>query len=125
MKKKTTFLTKAVIMLFAALFSLTGARAETSAKLTIHDGTATNSRVPVYGSNVKSNFSKSQFIIPKADLTDMAGGTIKVMTFYANDEQANWGPDAKFDVYLYEVSTSTTTLSSLQQWSTLTKVLTI
>ena len=114
---------KAALMLLAALFSLTGARAETSAKLTIYDGnSSTNTNVPVSGSNVKNNFSKSQFIIPATKLTAMAGGDITVMTFYANDEQANWGPDAKFDVYLYEVSTSTTTLSSLQQWSTLTKV---
>lgn len=116
MKRKTTFLTKAAMLLIVALFSLTGVRAET---LTVHNGTTTNNIVPVYG-NWVDNYSKSQFIIASSDLDEMfAGSIITGMTFYASQSSSSWG-NAKFDVYLSEVSE--TTISALKGWNTLTKV---
>ena len=100
--KKTTFLTKAFTMLIAVLFSLTGARAATSVRLTINDGTATNTQVPVNGAQVGDNYIRSQFIIPKGQLAGMAGGTITTLIFYAQQDVVNWYSEAKFDVYLYE-----------------------
>lgn len=115
MKRSKTFLTKAAMLLIVALFSLTGVRAET---LTVHNGTTTNNIVPVYG-NWVDNYSKSQFIIASSDLDKMFAGSITGMTFYASQSSSSWG-NAKFDVYLSEVSE--TTISALKGWDTLTKV---
>ena len=100
--KKTTFLTKAAALLIVALFSLTGARAATSVRLTVYDGSVTNTQVPVNGAQVGDNYIRSQFIIPKGQLAGMAGGTITTLIFYAQQDVVNWYSEAKFDVYLYE-----------------------
>ena len=117
MKSKTTLLTKALTLLFVALFSLTGARAES---LTVYDGTTTNEYVPVRMTRLNNTTSgQSQFVIPSDQLQSMIDGTISVMTFYANNQNINWG-SPEFDVYLSEISESS--ISALKDWSTLTKV---
>ena len=80
MKRKTTFLTKALTLLFVMLFSLTGARAET---LTVYNGTATSQYVPAF-MYYFDYFAKSQFIIPAAQLSAMNGSTITAVKFYAD-----------------------------------------
>ncbi|MBQ7528151.1 MAG: choice-of-anchor J domain-containing protein [Bacteroidaceae bacterium] len=100
--KHKNILTKAAALLIVALFSLTDASATTSVRLTVNDGTATNYQVPVYGAQVGDNCIRSQFIIPSAELSGMAGGQITSLIFYANEEVVNWYSEAKFDVYLYE-----------------------
>ena len=86
-------------------------------QITVNDGTTTNGYVPIYGYYV-DNITKSQFIIPAENLTDMAWGTINKMTFYAEADK-NWGA-AQFEVYMTE--TSETTLSALADYGTMTKV---
>ena len=86
--------------------------------LTVNDGTATNNYVPVYGTWV-DNITKSQFIIPAADLTAMQYDTITKMTFYASNDTIEWGA-AMFDVYVTE--TSETTVSALVDYSSMTQV---
>lgn len=83
----------------------------------MNDGTKTNEYVPIYG-YYADEISKSQFIIPASALADMAWGTISKMTFYAQADK-NWGA-AQFEVYMTE--TSETTLSSLADYGTMTKV---
>ena len=100
--KHKNILTKAFAMLIVALFSLTGARAATSVRLTVYDGSVTNTRVPVNGAQVGDAYIRSQFIIPKGQLAGMAGGTITTLIFYAQQDVVNWYSEAKFDVYLYE-----------------------
>ncbi len=89
-----------------------------SVTLTVNDGTGTNEYVPVYGLYTDS-YSRSQFIIPATSLTDMAWGQIKKMTFYCSQTTDSWG-DNEFKVYLSE--TSGTTLSSLNDWNSMTRV---
>ena len=87
--------------------------------LTVNDGTTTNSYVPIYGWYV-DNITKSQFIIPAADLAAMQWGTINQLTFYASTSSTAWGA-ATFEVYMTE--TSETTLSELADYSTMEKVM--
>lgn len=103
MKGKTTFLAKAFLMLFAVLFSLTGARAD---EFTVYaDGTATSANVPVEGYWADS-YQKSEFVIAQAELTPMAGNDITRMTFYLSTPAAvAWG--GNFQVFVKEVSETT------------------
>ena len=86
--------------------------------ITVNEGTTTNSYVPVYGLWV-DNITKSQFIIPAADLAAMQMGTLNKLTFYSSNTNVSWGA-ATFDVYLTE--TSATTLSDLADYNTMTQV---
>ena len=89
--------------------------------LTVNNGTQTNDYVPVYGYYV-DNKSYSQFIIPATNLADMLWGIIDKMTFYGSNKGSNphWD-DAQFEVYMAE--TTETTLSTLADWDTMTKVM--
>lgn len=78
----------------------------------------TNQYVPIYGYYC-DEFSRSQFIIPAANLENMLYSNLKGVTFYATDGSVSWG-NATFDVYLSEVSE--TTISELKDWSSLDKV---
>ena len=88
-----------------------------TATLTVKEN-LTNGVVPVYG-YWTDNLTKSQFIIPIADIEDMTFGVINSMTFTAAESSVSWGT-AKFDVYVKEVDE--TTLNSLKNWTTLEKV---
>lgn len=77
-----------------------------------------NEYIPVYGYYC-DELSRSQFIIPAANIEDMLNSTINGMTFYAAQTSVNWGA-AKFDVYLSEVNS--TTINSLKDWNSLEKV---
>lgn len=86
--------------------------------LTVNDGTATNSCVPIYGLWV-DDITKSQFIIPATALSAMQYGTIDKLTFYASNANVNWGA-AEFSVYLTE--TNETTVSALADYNAMTQV---
>ncbi|MBQ9295193.1 MAG: C10 family peptidase [Bacteroidaceae bacterium] len=88
-----------------------------SATLEVTTGLS-NAVVPVYG-YWADDYSRSQFIIGEADLDYLQNASINGMTFYAFTSSADWG-DARFDVYLSEVSQST--ISALKSWDTLEKV---
>lgn len=73
--------------------------------LTVNDGAATNTYVPLYGTYAdKVGRGNSQFIIPAADMEDMDGGTINQMIFYY-DGTPTWSSNNNpvFNVYLKEV----------------------
>ena len=86
--------------------------------ITVNEGTATNSMVPVYGLWTDGN-SNSQFIIPATDLESLMFGNITKLTFYASNANISWGA-ASFTVYMTE--TSETTLSGLVDWNTMQQV---
>ena len=78
--------------------------------LTVHNGTATNAYVPVYGYYADA-YLKSEFVIPSSELTDIANSNDPIisMTFYASESSASWG-NANFQVFLSEITE--TSLSS-------------
>ncbi|MBQ6307940.1 MAG: choice-of-anchor J domain-containing protein, partial [Bacteroidales bacterium] len=88
--------------------------------ITVNDGTNTNGFVPVYGLWVDS-YTKTQFIIPAADLTAMTGKLIQKMTFYASNANVSW-TGAQFEVYVAEVDYTAFDAATLVDWATMTKV---
>lgn len=88
-------------------------------QITVNDGTATNSYVPIYGLWV-DNYTKSQFIIPAASLEALMWDTITTLTFYTSAAVDSW-EDARFEAYMG--SAQNTTLSGLVDWTSLTKVM--
>ncbi len=86
--------------------------------ITVNDGTTTNGYVPIYGFYC-DDITKSQFIIPAADLTALVGGTITKLTFYASQSSVSWGA-AEFNVYL--TTTSETGVTALADYTTMTQV---
>ena len=111
MRKKSLLF--ALLLAFMAPFA-----AQAQEELTVCNGTTTNGNVPIYGTWCDS-YTRSQFIIPAADLEEMVNGTISQMTFYASADKT-WG-NAQFEVYMSE--TTETTLSALVDWSTMNKVM--
>ena len=109
--KRKTFLAKALTMLFAVLFSITGARAEET--LTVYDGTDQSNTVPAYMFYF-DDFTRSQFVIPSDALTPMAGGgTISAITFYT-DQTADYTSASTVDVFMKEVDYTTITAFELK-----------
>ena len=93
---------KVFLTLTMLLLAFTGVmRAQ---ELTVHDGTATNGYVPVYGFYADA-YNKCEMVYPAAELNEMAGGTINGMTFYASQSSVSWG--ANFQVFLAEVTDAT------------------
>jgi hypothetical protein len=89
-------------------------------ELTVHDGTTTNSYVPVYGFYVDC-YQRSQFVMPAEELTDMVNGEISKMTFYlSNPASGAW--NGVFQVYMTEVDY--TAISTFIDPSTATTVFT-
>ena len=76
--------------------------------LTVYDGTAANQYIPMYGYYF-DDYTKSECIIPATDLTDMVGGTITAITFYAKTvgtSNSTWANTSQ-TVFLKEVSGTT------------------
>ena len=100
---------KMFFTLFAMLaFLLPMVRAQET--LTVNDGTATNSYIPVYGMWVDTEGQCSEFIIPAESLAEMTGGTISKLTFYIKTS-ATYAWASVHNVYMKEVDG--TTLSTL------------
>lgn len=87
-------------------------------RLTLNDGTTTNNYVPIYGTYVDEG-TRSQFIIPEADLEELEWDSIKGLTFYASQSGVDWGA-AQFAIYLAEAPE--TTLSEEADWTAMTLV---
>ena len=96
---------KRLLSLMLLCFAVFGvARAQET--LTVHDGTATNGYVPVYGFYADA-YLKCEMVYPAAELGDMDAGTITGMTFYASTPaDDSWG-SANFQVFLTEVANAT------------------
>ena len=54
-----------------------------SGEITLHDGTTTNGYVPVYGFYCDA-YLKAEYVLPAAELADMANGDINSMKFYSS-----------------------------------------
>ena len=92
---------KLLLFLLTLMFGFCTLQLSAQETLTIHDGTTTNSYVPVYGFYADA-YLKAEFVVPANDLVDMTGGTITSMKFYATQSSVSWG-NANFQVFLTEV----------------------
>lgn len=72
-------------------------------ELLVHDGTTTNSYIPMYGHYVDTKGELSEFIIPSDDLASISGRTITALKFYSSSTSISWGA-AQFKVYVKEVT---------------------
>ena len=70
--------------------------------LTVYDGTDLNNRIPAY-IYYFDDFTRSQFVIPAADLEEMTGRPIRSMTFYTYNANIPYTTGSNADVYLMEV----------------------
>lgn len=93
-----------VLMLLMATFMPWAAKAQET--VTVFNGTATSSYIPMYGSFF-DDYTKSECIIPATELTDMDGGTITAITFYAKTVGARSWANTNQKVFLKEVSSTT------------------
>jgi len=99
---------KRVFLPFMMLCLLFVGKAQAQETLTVCDGTATNSYIPVFGLWM-DDFTKSEMIYPSEMLDDMVGGDIASLTFYISQPAtAAWDGD-EFNVYLMEVDATTLT----------------
>ena len=76
-----------------------------SGELTIHDGTTTNSYVPVYGFYADA-YLKSEAVYPAAELAEMMNSNINSIKYYSSNSNVSWG-SANFQVFLTEVNDNT------------------
>jgi len=109
-KKNYSFMKRFVRQLIMILGMFLGLLANGNAwgqnTLTIHDGTVTNSYVPVYGFYTDA-YLKCEFVYPASELTDMVGSSISSMKFYLSSPATDsWG-NANFQVFLKEISGTT------------------
>jgi len=103
------------MMLLLALFAPWAAKAQT---LTVCDGTVTNSYIPIYGYWADAA-QHNQMIYPASELTDMVGMSIDAMKFYLNSG-ATGNNIGSWTIKFGE--TTATTLSGLDETTTLTQV---
>ena len=75
--------------------------------LTVHDGTATNGFVPVYGYYADA-YLKAEFVYPASELVDITTNNDPIigLKFYAQESNVSWG-SANFQVFLTEVADAT------------------
>ncbi|MBQ6101144.1 MAG: choice-of-anchor J domain-containing protein [Bacteroidales bacterium] len=91
---------KVFSLMMMLLLAITGfVRAD---ELTVHDGNATNSYVPVYGYYADA-YLKCEMVFPASELSDMNGGEISSLKFYASTPNVSWG-SANFEVFVTEVA---------------------
>ena len=76
------------------------------ATLTVYDGTTTSNYVPMYVYYF-DDFTRSQHIIPAADLADMSGGTINAITYYTTNSNIPYTTVSTVEFYLTEVGYTT------------------
>ncbi|MCR5036888.1 MAG: choice-of-anchor J domain-containing protein [Bacteroidales bacterium] len=93
---------KVFLLLTMLLFAFTGIMK--ADELTVHDGSATNGYVPVYGYYADA-FLKAEFVYPAEELADMDGADINGLTFYASQSSVDWG--ANYQVFMAEVADAT------------------
>ena len=68
----------------------------------MYDGTGSNGYVPTY-MGYWDDFTRSQYVIPAADLAEMNGATISALTFYTTTQNVPYTSVSTADVYLMEV----------------------
>ena len=88
-----------LLLLVVAAFTTAFAQQE----LTVYEGEGgTNGYVPTY-MGYWDDFTRSQYVIPAADLAEMNGGTISALTFYTTSQNVPYTSVSTADVYLMEV----------------------
>ena len=95
-----------LLILLLAIFMPWQAKAQET--LTVYDGTGDNQYIPMYGYYFDA-YTKSECILPANELTDMEGGTITGLTFYAKTvatTNPTWG-SANQKVFIKEVTGTT------------------
>jgi hypothetical protein len=91
---------KVFSLMMMLLLAVTGfVRAD---ELTVHDGTATNGFVPVYGYYADA-YLKCEMVYPASELSAMNGAQISSLKFYATQTDVSWGV-ANFQVFVTEVA---------------------
>lgn len=100
--KKTVQL---MMLLVAMLLPWAASAQET---LTVYEGTTTNTVIPAYMFYF-DDYTRSQVVIPAADLSEMSGATISEMKFYTNSTNVPYTSVSTVDVYLMEVGYTTMT----------------
>ena len=113
--KNYSFWARTAMTLLLAVLATIDAKAE---ELTIYNGTVTNKCLPMYVYNF-DNYTRSQYVIPAADLEDMEGGTITAIKYYTSYTNTNT-TEPSVDVYLKEVTG--TTISAFEDKATTTIV---
>ena len=98
MKKKVFSLMMTLVLAFMGV-----ARAQ---EVTVYDGTVTNNYVPAYVFYF-DDFTRSQYVIPAADLAEMSGGTVSSVKFYTTNSNVPYTSLSTVDVYLKEVDYTT------------------
>ena len=102
---KTFFKKTHLLILLMAIFMPW--QAKTQEYLTVYDGSDINQYIPMYGYYFDA-YTKSECIIPATELSDMDGGVISAITFYAKTvatTNSTWG-DANLKVFIKEVSSN-------------------
>ena len=94
---------KVFLFLTMLLFAFTGTMKAQS--LTVHDGSATNSYVPMYGFYADA-YLKCEMVYPAEELGVMAGGMINGITFYATSPAAE-AYTGTWQVFVTEVADAT------------------
>ena len=74
--------------------------------LTVYQGTVENGLVPFGGVNFNYN-TRSQYVIPAANLKNMVGGDIYCLMYYLTNFNAGEMPEEKVKVYMKEVNYTT------------------
>ena len=74
--------------------------------LTVYQGTVENGLVPFGGVNFNYN-TRSQYVIPAANLKNMVGGGIYCLMYYLTNFNAGEMPEEKVKVYMKEVNYTT------------------
>ena len=93
---------KTILSLLVALMATTGANAQET--LTVYDGTGTRSFSPAY-MYAFDWYTRSQYIIPAANLEAMNGKIITALKYYSST--SNKTSTCNVDVYLKEVGYTT------------------
>ena len=86
----------------SAHYPMPSTKGNRSDELTVYEGTTTNNHVPMYVFYF-DDWTRSQFVIPAADLAEMAGGTISALKFYTTDSNIPYTTVSPFDFYVKEV----------------------
>lgn len=98
--------------LFAFLLSMMGATQAWADELTVFDGSAQSEGAPIYTYDIDTKGrARSEFIVPKEMIAEMAGCNITSMSFYLTSpstKAASWG-GVNFWVYVKEVDDNSLT----------------
>ncbi|MBR4898742.1 MAG: fibronectin type III domain-containing protein [Prevotella sp.] len=109
------------LALMAILIVGGGSSAWAERNITISGTGTTSVKFPFYGTLANYTPLRSQYIIPKANLTKVQGESISKIKLYFSGANKSWG-DATFKVYLKEVDYTTFSSSEFADWATLTEV---